>query len=112
MNTSYVFDVDEDRVVLRGSHDECAKWADRHNLKVVGSGGDPCFVVREEPEVSNWERDAYQFPRLLAEISAVGLTNAQFEGLAVSMDLTIADLNELFDRADVAWERVKEETCR
>lgn len=63
-------------------------------------------------KMTNWDRDDYQFPRLLAEISAVGLTNEQFEGLAASMDLPIANVNELFDRADVAWERVKEETCR
>ena len=111
MKTFYVFDIDEDRVALRGSHNECAQWADRHNEKVVGSGGDPCFVVREEHEVSNWDRDDYQFPRLLAEIMATQ-DKLDYDTLCESMDLTPDRINELFDRADAAWERVKEETCR
>ena len=62
-------------------------------------------------KVPNWERDDYQFPRLLAEITA---TQDKFDvdALCVSMDCVPGDINELFDRADVAWERVKEETCR
>lgn len=48
-----VIDMDEDKEVLRGTHNECAQWADRHNLKVVGMGGDPCYVVREVKEKSS-----------------------------------------------------------
>jgi hypothetical protein len=54
-----------------------------------------------------WDDDSIQFPRLLAEISAVGLSTEQWEGLCTSMDIDNELLNELFDRADNAWERAK-----
>jgi hypothetical protein len=63
-------------------------------------------------EMTNWDRDDYQFPRLLAEILAVTHDKLDYDALCESMDLEPAHIHELFDRADVAWERVKEETCR
>lgn len=56
---------------------------------------------------SRWENNCIQFPRLLAEIRAVGLTNQQVEGLCDSMDVTAEELDSLFDRADEDWEAVK-----
>lgn len=53
-----------------------------------------------------WEDNGIQFPRLIAEISAT--QELDLQTLAESMDLTIADVNELFDRADIAWEAAKQ----
>jgi hypothetical protein len=61
--------------------------------------------------LSNWERDDYQFPRLLAEIAATQ-DSLDIDALCESMDLVPGDIHELFDRAQMAWERIKEETCR
>lgn len=53
----------------------------------------------------NWNDNAIQFPRLLAEISAT--QELDMEALADSMDLSVAEVKELFDRADAAWEVIK-----
>jgi hypothetical protein len=53
-----------------------------------------------------WEDDSIQFPRLLAEISATQ-ESLDFEALASSMDLTVEEVSDLFDRADNAWEKAK-----
>jgi hypothetical protein len=60
----------------------------------------------------NWENDRIQFPRLLAEIKAVGLTADQSRGLCLSMDITLDELCELLDRAEEEWERIKERQRR
>jgi hypothetical protein len=53
-----------------------------------------------------WDLDSIQFPRLLCEIAA---TQPSFNHAAVceEMDITPAELNELFDRAWKAWETWK-----
>jgi hypothetical protein len=51
-----------------------------------------------------WKDSSVQFPRLIAEINALGLTTSQLEDLAGSMDLEIDDVGELFERANVLWE--------
>jgi hypothetical protein len=56
--------------------------------------------------MSNWESNAIQFPRLLAEIMATQ-ENLDIPALAESMDLTIDEVGELFDRAHEAWEVTK-----
>lgn len=56
-----------------------------------------------------WERDDVQFPRLLAEIKAAGLNKRQMEELCASMDLTRADIHDLFDRAEETFEAIKEQ---
>lgn len=55
-----------------------------------------------------WENDIVQFPRLLCEIIA---TQSTFDvgALAASMDLTVEEVNALFERAHTAWERYKVE---
>lgn len=55
--------------------------------------------------MQNWQNNAIQFPRLLAEIMATQELN--MESLAESMDLTIEEVAELFDRADQQWEAAK-----
>lgn len=57
-----------------------------------------------------WHDDAIQFPRLLAEIRAIGLTDEQYQDLATSMDLNQERLDELLERAEIVWERIKERT--
>lgn len=54
-----------------------------------------------------WHDDATQFARLLAEIAGVGLSKSQMRQLGESMDLEDGDLDELLDRAMLAWEKVK-----
>ncbi len=53
-----------------------------------------------------WNDDSIQFARLLAEINATQ-NDLDLRALAESMDLSIDEINELFDRADIAWEKVK-----
>ena len=48
-----------------------------------------------------------QFPRLLAEILAAGLSMKQYDELLDSMNLQASQLNELFDRATEKWEADK-----
>jgi hypothetical protein len=56
-----------------------------------------------------WDRDDVQFPRLLAEIaSTVELTKDQLQAVCESMDLKEEDLSALFDRAELAWNKLKE----
>jgi len=51
-----------------------------------------------------WDDSSIQFPRLLAEINAVGLTVDQIQGLAESMDLHTDEINNIFERANSRWE--------
>lgn len=55
----------------------------------------------------NWDNNYLQFVRLISEIGGVQLTKKQVKSLAVSMDLSVDDVNELFDRAHIEWERAK-----
>lgn len=55
-----------------------------------------------------WERDEIQFPRLLAEIRASGLSLSIYADLRESMDLTNREIDELLERAEKAWELIKE----
>jgi hypothetical protein len=64
--------------------------------------------MTQDKEVDLWTVDNIQFPRLLAEIRAVGLTPTQRGTIARSMDLHLGDIDELFERAEKAWERIKE----
>lgn len=54
-----------------------------------------------------WERDNVQFPRLLAELAAAGMTSGQYRMLEDSMDLTTAEIDELLARAEDRWNRIK-----
>lgn len=56
---------------------------------------------------TNWDNDKIQFPRLLEEIRAVGLTEEQYKELERSMDLSKDRIDELFERAMTAWEKIK-----
>ena len=52
---------------------------------------------------TKWERNELQFPRLLAEIRAVGLSSKQYAGLIESMDLTSSEIDDLLERAEYEW---------
>jgi hypothetical protein len=58
-----------------------------------------------------WERNNVQFPRLLAEIYAIGLTPAQYKSLVASMDLHQSFIDELLKRAEDEWQRFKLKNC-
>ncbi len=54
-----------------------------------------------------WKRNDIQFPRLLAEINAAGLTRKQVSMLSRSMDLGASEIGELFERAESEWDEIK-----
>lgn len=54
-----------------------------------------------------WNDDSIQFPRLLAEIYAMGLHDDQIEALAAEMDLDVDRVYELLERAQAAWDTIK-----
>lgn len=59
---------------------------------------------------TTWNNNAVQFPRLLAEIRAVSLTDDQYRELAASMDLTRDQIDELLERAETRWQGIKAQT--
>ena len=54
-----------------------------------------------------WHNNHTQFARLLAEIYSLPLTTEQYEQLKASMDLGYEDIDELFERAMLEWDRAK-----
>lgn len=56
----------------------------------------------------NWNNNAIQFPRLLSEIYAN--CTIDLDTLCESMDLTPAEIMEIFERADNEWQAIKERT--
>jgi hypothetical protein len=57
--------------------------------------------------VNAWADNRIQFPRLLAEIHAVGLVPKQYAQLQQSMDLSTEEIEEIFTRAEKEWEDIK-----
>jgi hypothetical protein len=62
----------------------------------------------ETPRSDLWENNAVQFARLLAELRAIGLTEAQYTQLASEMDLEPSEIDELLERAETQWQADKE----
>lgn len=60
-----------------------------------------------KPMTSILDADGIQFPRLLAEIYAAGLTDEQMDFLCESTDLTRKEIEYILNRADLAWEDIK-----
>jgi hypothetical protein len=69
-----------------------------------------CGYSTVNQENPRWLDNGIQFPRLLAEISAAGLTEWQYRFLEVSMDLRRQEIDQLLDRAEMEWQRIKNET--
>jgi hypothetical protein len=68
---------------------------------------DCCTGRRLTPD-ERWATDSIQFPRLLAEIRAIGIYPHQYELLGQSMDLTRDRIDELLERAETEWQKIKE----
>jgi hypothetical protein len=58
---------------------------------------------------SRWKDDSIQFPRLIAEIIATQ-EKLDIAVLCASMDITVDELDELFERAQNAWARISYDT--
>lgn len=56
----------------------------------------------------NWKDNRIQFARLICEINATQ-DKLDIPALADSMDLTVEEVTELFDRAHDEWEKIKTE---
>jgi hypothetical protein len=65
--------------------------------------------VSGNPE-TNWNNDNIQFPRLLAELRAQGLTPEQYEFLNESMDVDRDQVDEILERAEEVWQQIKDAT--
>lgn len=61
----------------------------------------------KEQHARNWKDNHIQFPRLLAEIYAAGLSAKQEKDICTSMDITRDELYELLERSDKEFERLK-----
>ena len=67
-------------------------------------------VVPKDPN-KNWRDNSIQFPRLISEIGAtIDFTNKEWNDLCESMDLSQGEINDLFDRAQLKWEAIKNRT--
>lgn len=55
----------------------------------------------------NWQNNDIQFPRLLTEIADTCLGPSDYVELAASMDLTVPEVHELFERAQQQWDDIK-----
>ena len=54
-----------------------------------------------------WEDNNIQYPRFLAEIRAIGLTPGQYIDLQEATDLTVEEIDEIFERAEDDWQEIK-----
>jgi hypothetical protein len=59
-----------------------------------------------------WDMNVIQFPRLLGEIWAIGLSEDQYKALSESMGTTTQEIQNVFERADDVFEQQKELTFR
>jgi len=58
--------------------------------------------------MTTWNNNHTQFARMLSEIRASGcLTTEVYAALQESMELGCDDIDEVFDRAQLEWERAK-----
>ncbi len=51
-----------------------------------------------------------QYVRLISEIFAAGFTEDQIKTICESMDLTWGEIEEIYQYAEIEWERAKNET--
>jgi len=59
-----------------------------------------------------WDDDLIQFARLLCEINAnIRSTPKEWMALCESMDLSLDQVEALFDRASLVWETAKEKNA-
>lgn len=61
----------------------------------------------------NWNNNAIQFARLIAELEAAGgFPNSIMNALCESMDLDMGQISEIIDRAQGTWDAIKDKTCQ
>ena len=66
--------------------------------------------VSSDPDV-NWQNDAIQFPRLIAELEACGgFTVSVLSRVAKETDLKVSDILQIVERAQYVWDDVKART--
>ena len=76
----------------------------------------PSCFYHEHPQPRSdlrdkWQDNAIQFPRLIAELEAIGaFTESVIVGLANEMDLEAAHVVAIIGRAQREWDRIKAET--
>lgn len=56
----------------------------------------------------SWQSNAIQFPRLLAEISAIGLTPEQLQELSLNTGLSESEIKDVFERAEQEFRVLKD----
>ena len=78
-------------------------------FKVVNDSKPPKKPYRETKE-TNWTDKTVQYPRLLAEIRAIGLSKEQYEALKESMDLTVDEIDDVLEWAETDWQTIKANT--
>lgn len=67
----------------------------------------PDNTVSKNPN-KNWKNNAIQFPRLIAELEAVGaFTHSIMADLSGEMDLSKEEIAEIVDRAQAEWDKIK-----
>lgn len=120
-----------------GAHDEALAYVDQEWAGEIGERPTPDGMLPEERidyyfehvegewcdieetrldadaplhTLDNWANDAIQFPRLLAELRSFGLTTPQYTFLRESMDLSMARVDEVLERAETEWQKIKERT--
>lgn len=58
--------------------------------------------------MNQWKNNRIQFPRLIAEANAAGAFSKRvMRDMATSMGLTVAEVQELVDRAEAKFEEIK-----
>lgn len=68
-------------------------------------------MSNEDIHNEKWNDDSIQFPRLITEIRAnVDISNKEWDDMCNSMDLSYGKIEQLFNRADKEWEKIKEES--
>jgi hypothetical protein len=91
-------------------HDD-VEWDDDSYCRCSECGHDGTvrdFTPGSDPNPARWNEDGIQFARLLAEIRAVGLTKEQYEALSESMDLARNEIDEVLERAETEFQKIKE----
>lgn len=55
-----------------------------------------------------WDNNHIQFARLISELASLGVPNSKhLKQLCESTDLSVEEIENIFDRAAVEWERAK-----
>lgn len=90
----------------------------RSQREELMQGLSPEHIFDADPakRADRWKNDLVQFARLISELATTASDGERkepvIEQVARSMDVTIEDINELYDRAHVVWETAKGNRAR